>query len=86
MNSTVSEWMRDYVWPEIEAVAHKAICQAAIVLNRDILQWANFVEIIPVQQFNIMQDLMLWVPEEMISTLYKSWHNNRKRVNAWKLL
>ena len=42
--------------------AHKAICRAAIVLDRDILQWANFGEIIPVPQYDFTEDLMLWVP------------------------
>ena len=37
--------------------AHKAICQVAIMLDRDILHCGlPFTEIIPVQQFDFMQD------------------------------
>jgi hypothetical protein len=64
--------------------AQKAICQAAIVLNRDILKWANFIEIMPVPQNYFGEDLMLWVPEEHRETLNHAWHDNRKRVNEWR--
>jgi hypothetical protein len=53
--------------------AQKAICQAAIVLNRDILGWANFVEIMPVPQYYFGEDLMLWVPEELRDKLNDAW-------------
>jgi hypothetical protein len=64
--------------------AHKAICHAAITLDRDILQRANFVEIMPVPQYYYGEDLMLWVPEELRDKLNQAWHENRKRVNTWK--
>ncbi len=64
--------------------AHKAICHAAIILDRDILQRANFVEIMPVPQNYFGEDLMLWVPEELRDKLNQAWHKNRKRVNAWR--
>ena len=66
--------------------AQKAICQAAIVLNRDILQWANFIEIMPVPQDYFGEDLMLWVLEKHRDELNQAWHDNRKRVNEWKRL
>ncbi len=59
--------------------AHK-ICQAAIVLNRDILHWANFIEIMPVPQYFFGEDLILWVPEQLRNSLDKAWHDNRRRV------
>jgi hypothetical protein len=63
--------------------AHKVICQAAIVLNRDTLHWANFIEIMPVPQYYFGEDLILWVPEQLRNSLHKAWHDNRRRVNAW---
>jgi hypothetical protein len=64
--------------------AQKAICEAAVVLNRDILRWANFIEIMPVPQNYFGEDLMLWVPEEHRETLNQARHDNRERVNAWR--
>jgi hypothetical protein len=64
--------------------SHQAICHAAITLDRDILQRANFVEIMPVPQYYYGEDLMLWVLEELRDKLNQAWHENRKRVNAWK--
>ena len=65
--------------------AHKVICKAGIVLNRDILEWANFGEVLPVPQYYFGEDLMLWVPEDRRDQLNRAWHENRKRVEAWKL-
>jgi hypothetical protein len=50
--------------------AQRAICRAAITLERDILQAQNRVEVIPIPQYCIMQDLRLWVPEETIQKLF----------------
>ena len=67
--------------------AHKAICQVAIHLDQ-ILHWGCPDEIIPDlpdTQDDFLRDLMLWVPKEMRKKLSDSWHQNRRRVNAWKL-
>ena len=66
--------------------AHKAICQTAITLDRDILHWGLPIEIMPIPQYYFGEDLMLWVPEQLQDKLNQSWHDNRKRVNAWKSL
>jgi hypothetical protein len=64
--------------------AHQAICHAAVTLDRDILQWDDPAEIIPVPQYYFGEDLMLWVSEKFRDQLNAAWHQNRKRVNAWK--
>ena len=64
--------------------AQRAICKAAITLERDILQIQNRIEIIPVSQDDIAQDLRLWVPDQFIADLYQFWHNHTKKVNSWK--
>ena len=63
--------------------AQKAICRAAISLERDILEICNRIEIIPVEQYDIAQDLRLWVPDQIIDKLYQFWHSHRKEVNSW---
>jgi hypothetical protein len=63
--------------------AHKVICRAAIVLERDILRIQNRIELMPVPQYDVMEDLRLWVPDEIVDQLYKLWHEHRKKVNSW---
>ena len=63
--------------------AHKVICRAAIVLERDILRIQNRIELMPVPQYDVMEDLRLWVPDAIVDQLYKLWHEHRKKVNSW---
>jgi hypothetical protein len=65
--------------------AQKAICKAAIALERDILQICIRAEIIPVYQGDLLEDLRLWVPEKFSNELYHFWHNHIREVNSWKL-
>ena len=63
--------------------ARKAICTVAVILDRDMLQRMSFAEIFPVPQFDIMEDLRPWVPEDAIQRLYKFWHAHVRSVNEW---
>jgi hypothetical protein len=63
--------------------AQQAICQVAIKLDRDLLKRKNYVKIIPVPQFDIMQEFKSWVPEGQIAKLWESWHAHNDTVNAW---
>jgi hypothetical protein len=57
------EWKMDL--KDLET-AHKAICQVAIKLDRDILHWGLPNEIMPVPANDFGEDLMLWVPEKIV--------------------
>ena len=63
--------------------AQKAICEVAITLDRDMLQRKNYVKIIPVPQFDIMQEFRRWVSEADVKELWKFWHDHNDLVNAW---
>lgn len=63
--------------------AHKAICEATVIFDRDLLQRRNYAALIPVPQFDIMEDFRSWVPDEMIQKLWEFWHNHNRNVNAW---
>jgi len=69
-------------WEELFK-AQEAICKIAVKLERGILGRKNVINIIPVPQFDIMEDLRLWVPHDVISKLYDFWHTHNKAVNAW---
>jgi hypothetical protein len=63
--------------------AQKAICEVAIAFDRDLLHRKNYVKIVPVPQFDIMQEFRRWVPDAVIKTLYDFWHAHNDSVNAW---
>lgn len=62
--------------------AQKAICQVAVIFHRDLLGQRNYVKIIPVPQFDIMQEFRPWADAE-IKTLWEFWHAHNDAVNAW---
>jgi hypothetical protein len=63
--------------------AQKAICQVAITLDREVLRRKNYVKIIPVPQFDIMQEFRPWVPDAKTKALWEFWHAHNDAVNAW---
>ncbi|MGA3003250.1 MAG: hypothetical protein ABSE20_16175 [Acetobacteraceae bacterium] len=63
--------------------AQKAICDVAIKFDRDLLGRKNYVKVIPVPQFDIMQEFRYWVPDTDINELWKFWHAHNDSVNAW---
>jgi hypothetical protein len=63
--------------------ALRAICEVALTFDRDVLRRKNYVKIIPVPQFDIMQEFIPWVPAETIKTLWEFWHAHNDTVNAW---
>ena len=54
-------------------------------LDRYLLRRNVPINIIPVQQYDIMEDFKLWVPDATIQELYKFWHAHNREVNAWSL-
>ena len=62
--------------------AQKAICKVAVTLDRYLLRRHVPINIIPVQQYDIMEDFKLWVPDATIQELYKFWHAHNREVNA----
>ena len=65
--------------------AQKALCQVAIALDHVLPNPKNYVKLIPVPQFDIMQEFRSWVPDERINELWKFWHAHNDAVNAWIL-
>ena len=59
----------------------KTICGVATTLDRDLLRGKNYVEIIPVQQFDIKQEFRRWERDAAIKTLWNFWHAQNDAVN-----
>ena len=54
--------------------ARRAICEVAVIIDRDVLLRINPVKILPVSQLDIMREFRLWVPPEQIKELWEHWH------------
>ena len=63
--------------------AQKALCQVAIALDRVLPNPKNYVKLIPVPQFDIMQEFRSWVPKDNIQELWQFWHAHNDAVNTW---
>jgi hypothetical protein len=63
--------------------AQRAICEVAVTFDRDLLQRTNYIKIIPVPQFNIMEEFKPWVHDADIKRLWEFWHAHNDTVNAW---
>jgi hypothetical protein len=63
--------------------AQKAICEVAISLDRDLLKRKNYVKIVPIPQFDIMQEFRRWVSDVDVKELWKFWHGHNDAVNGW---
>jgi hypothetical protein len=63
--------------------AQKAICEVAVKFDRDVLRRQNYVKIIPVPQFDIMQEFRSWVSDDEVKKLWEFWHTHNEAVNAW---
>ncbi len=65
------------------AQSHKALCEAAVTFDRDILRRKNYVKLIPIPQYDILQDFRSWVPAETCQLMLEFWHEHNRIVNAW---
>lgn len=63
--------------------AQKAICEVAVIFDRDRLGRKCYVALIPVPQFDLMEEFKNWVPEASIEQLWEFWHEHNQTVNAW---
>jgi hypothetical protein len=63
--------------------AQKAICEVAVKFDRDVLRRKTYVKIIPVPQFNVMEEFRSWMPDDGIKKLWQFWHAHNEVVNAW---
>lgn len=63
--------------------ARRAICQVAVLLDRNLLRRKTYMTIVPVPQFDIMREFRPWVPDATITKLWEFWHAHNDTVNAW---
>lgn len=63
--------------------AQQAVCETAISFDRYVLCRSNYIAVIPVPQFDIMQELRSWVPANVIQQLWDFWHTHNAAVNKW---
>ncbi len=64
-------------------VAHRAICEVAVRLDRDILRRKNPVEIMPVPQYSLEDAFRPWLPAPVLPRLWGLYEECRRQVNAY---
>jgi hypothetical protein len=64
-------------------MAHKAICEVFIIIERDLLAITQRACLIAVYQGDYLEEVRPWVPKEQLSTLREFWHDHNKQVNQW---
>jgi hypothetical protein len=67
---------------KIEA-AQKAICEVAIIVERDLLAIAQRAYLVPVPQFDFVAELRDVVPAQKIGELHDFWHAHNASINRW---
>jgi hypothetical protein len=67
---------------KIEA-AQRAICEVAIIVERDLLVITQRAHLVPVPQFDFVAELRGVVPADKIAELQAFWHAHNASVNRW---
>jgi hypothetical protein len=64
-------------------MTHKAICEVAIIIERDLLSIAQRANVVHVYQGDYLAEVKPWVSEDKLKTLKEFWHNHNDAVNQW---
>jgi len=62
---------------------HKAICEVAIIIERDLLQITQRTSLIRVFQGDYLAEVKSYVPEDQLPALREFWHAHNDMVNKW---
>jgi hypothetical protein len=70
--------------PKIKA-AQNAICEVAIIIERDLLAITHRVRLIPVPQFDNLFELAtpMLLPAGRLDTLREFWREHTRQVDEW---
>jgi len=64
-------------------LAQKAICEVAIIIERDLLSVTQRTHLIPVPQFDYLAEIRPLLPEDKLNILREFWYKHNESVNAW---
>jgi hypothetical protein len=63
--------------------AQKSICEVAIIIERDLLSVTQRTHIIPVPQFDYLNELKSSLPSDKLKVLREFWHTHNNFINSW---
>ena len=63
--------------------AQKAICELAIIIERDLLAITHRVRLIPVPQYDNLFELAPTLTADQLDTLREFWRDHTRRVDQW---
>ncbi|HEX2715762.1 MAG TPA: hypothetical protein VHM88_26565 [Candidatus Acidoferrales bacterium] len=65
------------------ASTHKAICEVAIIIERDLLLITQRTHLIAVYQGDVLAEIRPYVPQGEVSALRQFWDEHNDAVNSW---
>ena len=63
--------------------AQRAICEVAVIIERDLLAITQRTHLIPVPQFDQLAEIRMIVPLQKIEELRAFWHSHNAAINGW---
>jgi len=62
---------------------HKAICEVAIIIERDLLLITQRTHLIAVYQGDVLAEVRPYVPQGQLPALRQFWDDHNDSVNSW---
>jgi hypothetical protein len=71
--------------PDLDPVTstHKAICEIAIIIERDLLLITQRTHLIAVYQGDALAEIRSYAPQGQLPALRKFWDEHHDAVNGW---
>lgn len=63
-------------------VAQRAICEVAVIIERDLLAIVQRTHLIPVLQYDYLTEVRAFVPSDKLGALREFWHAHNDSINA----
>jgi hypothetical protein len=82
-NPAAPDWRQWNLTSAKITVAQKAICEVAIIIERDLLALTQRTHLIPVPQFDYLAEVKALVPNDKQNSLRDFWHAHNDSINTW---
>jgi hypothetical protein len=82
-NPARPDWHQWTLTSDKITAAQKAICEVAVIIERDLLAITQRTHLIPVPQFDYLAEVKALVPSDKLKGLRDFWHAHNDSINAW---
>ena len=82
-NPSAPDWRQWNLSSDKITMAQQAICEVAVIIERDLLAITQRTHLIPVPQFDYLAEIKALVPNDKLNGLRDFWHAHNDSINAW---